>query len=705
MLFDRLRIHNFQRYSGDFEILFPDPEKKPSLIVVLAPNNTGKTTIIRALKFLLYGDLGNKTSSNAWELVNERIRDSAADGENLKVFVEARIRISGEEPITIRRSMTIRKFGANHQWTVEGPSLHHKKSDNENDRFMKDDGLVQGKLARAVPEDLFSWFYFHGEPAGGKMAHGGTDGLRSSLQRVIQLQRWEDSSDLAGKLVTKIQREIAGEMGVNSEFNNIQNQLNTVQNGLEETKKSVAKCEALLEEGATKLEALDVRIDLRAKTAVEAETLLKQIRELERRKGEHLKAAERSARAYRDLVAKAGGLPFLRNTFDTVDHRLDGLRKRNLLPADVSKGFIERLLAQKNCVCGRPHDKDAIKHLNEYLTSTLATQTNSDLLTLSNRLDPKAGSPYRKTIEGLANELRRLQEAEQSERRTASEVGKDLDQLQPPDQGELDDFQSLLRDRNILSAKIDNIKDRHREYLATRSNQEKAVKRYKDDLRAIAPKNRGGKVTGLQVELAKAEKLLAAVETGKDRFQTSVATILRSHLSKLFDSAVNSGNTSTIHSRTLLPAIRTPGGQVEKDPGGGEKQVLELAYVIALSQLRREINDTVREAGLGGNLLGPQSFILDSPFTSVDPNYMRAIAEFLPKKAQQMMILVAKQNWHETIRIALEEHVTAVYAITLHTSSEIKEPDAFRFEFKGRNLDLLKRLPGREHAFTTVEKI
>jgi DNA sulfur modification protein DndD len=704
MLFDRIRIHNFQRYAGDFEILFPDPEKNTSLIVVLAPNNTGKTTIIRALKFLLYGDLGTKTSTNAWELVNERIRESAQEGEDLKAFVEARIRISGQEPITIKRSITIRKFGEK-KWVVEGPMLHYKKSDNAGERFMRDDGLIQGKLVRAVPEELFSWFYFHGEPAGGKMAHGGTDGLRSSLQRVIQLQRWEESHSLAKKLVTKIQQEIAGEMGVNSEFNRIQSQLNIVQKGLDDTKTALTKCADLLEEGATKMEELDVRIDIRAKTATESETLLKQIRDLERRKSEHINAAERSARDYRDLVSKAGALPFLKSTFDLVDHRLEGLRKRNLLPADVSKGFIERLLSQKNCVCGRPHDNDAVKHLSEYLTSTLATQTNSDLLTLSNRLDPKSGSLYRKKIDGLPNDLLRLQEAEQSERRKASDVAKDLDQLQPPDQRKLDDFQSLLRERRILSAKIDNIKDKQREYLDTRSNQEKAIKRLKDELRSIAPKNRSGKVTELQEELKKAEKLLAALEIGRDRFQTSVATILRSHLSELFDNAVTSGNRSTIHSRTFLPAIQTPSGQIERDPGGGEKQVLELAYVIALAQLRREINDTVREAGIGGTLLGPQSFILDSPFTSVDPNYMRVIAEFLPKKAHQMMILVAKQNWHETIRKALEDHVTAVYAITLHTSSEIKEPDAYRFEFKEHKLDLLKRLPGREPAFTTVKKI
>ena len=52
MIFERLTLHNFQRYGGTNTIEFPDPEET-SLVVILAPNNTGKTTILRAIDFLV----------------------------------------------------------------------------------------------------------------------------------------------------------------------------------------------------------------------------------------------------------------------------------------------------------------------------------------------------------------------------------------------------------------------------------------------------------------------------------------------------------------------------------------------------------------------------------------------------------------------------------------------------------------------------
>jgi predicted RNA binding protein with dsRBD fold (UPF0201 family) len=282
---------------------------------------------------------------------------------------------------------------------------------------------------------------------------------------------------------------------------------------------------------------------------------------------------------------------------------------------------------------------------------------------------------------------------------------RQLNEITPPDEASTNGFQELLRQKRIKDAKLSNLVA---ERLKTESiilTQEQALKRLRDEFAKIAPKNKLGKVNRLNSEYQKAKALLEALEVGQAKFKSSVASILQAKLSELFDSVVTGGNVAKLDHRTLLPAIATPDGRIEKDTGGGEKQVLELAYVIALSELRTIINKTVRDAGLGGNLLGPQSFILDSPFASVDPNYMRVIAEFLPGKAQQMILLVAKQNWHDTIRVALENHFTDAHAITLHTSTEIKEPEAYLFEFRGKQLNLLRKLPGRETSFTTFSQI
>ena len=55
MLIERLRFKDFLVFRGDQQLVFSF-KKGRNLTLVLAPNNTGKTSIIRALEFLLYGE-------------------------------------------------------------------------------------------------------------------------------------------------------------------------------------------------------------------------------------------------------------------------------------------------------------------------------------------------------------------------------------------------------------------------------------------------------------------------------------------------------------------------------------------------------------------------------------------------------------------------------------------------------------------------
>ena len=53
MIIKEIRISNFLVFAGE-QVLSLPTEKDTNLVVVLAANNTGKTNIIRALKFLFY---------------------------------------------------------------------------------------------------------------------------------------------------------------------------------------------------------------------------------------------------------------------------------------------------------------------------------------------------------------------------------------------------------------------------------------------------------------------------------------------------------------------------------------------------------------------------------------------------------------------------------------------------------------------------
>jgi len=111
MIFERLTLHNFQAFQGTSTIAFPEPGDSKTIVLVLGPNNTGKSTVLRALRFLFYGSLAKYSRENAWQLANRRARAAAPTGTNIGVWVEARLVIADKDPVTIRRELRVRRTG------------------------------------------------------------------------------------------------------------------------------------------------------------------------------------------------------------------------------------------------------------------------------------------------------------------------------------------------------------------------------------------------------------------------------------------------------------------------------------------------------------------------------------------------------------------------------------------------------------------
>ena len=71
-----------------------------------------------------------------------------------------------------------------------------------------------------------------------------------------------------------------------------------------------------------------------------------------------------------DLVKSTLAIPLLEPAFGPADRHLEHLRTRNLLPADVSKGLIERFIKGEQCVCGICPDARKRAELTKYLGIT-----------------------------------------------------------------------------------------------------------------------------------------------------------------------------------------------------------------------------------------------------------------------------------------------------------------------------------------------
>ena len=171
MLIKELRVCDFLVFPGEQKIELP-AAKDSNLVVILAPNNTGKTNIIRALKFLFYGHLPDCTEMTAHRLIHDGLRTSARLGAEISGWVEVTLELDGEE-LTLRRVVRTSKRGKD-EWMPPELFLAKVIRGPKTRLIIDSDGLSQTRLRTMVPEQLFDAFYFRGEPLDGKLLGGVT---------------------------------------------------------------------------------------------------------------------------------------------------------------------------------------------------------------------------------------------------------------------------------------------------------------------------------------------------------------------------------------------------------------------------------------------------------------------------------------------------------------------------------------------------
>ena len=107
MILGELTLANFLVFYGEQALSFPS-DGDQNVTLILANNNTGKTSLIRALKFLFYGSgslFRNSVSGRPSSLINERAVYETTQGSDVKGFVDLTFTL-GDQTYRFRRSVT-----------------------------------------------------------------------------------------------------------------------------------------------------------------------------------------------------------------------------------------------------------------------------------------------------------------------------------------------------------------------------------------------------------------------------------------------------------------------------------------------------------------------------------------------------------------------------------------------------------------------
>lgn len=709
MIIQQLRLCNFLVFPGE-QVMDLPTEKDTNIVVVLAPNNTGKTSVIRALKFLFYGHLSDCNPATAFRLINDRTRAEAKVGVEVSGWVE--ITLEREDgPLCIRRTIKSRKTGKD-QWLEPSLSLCRVIHEAKTRLIAGEEDLLETKLRALVPESLFDAFYFKGEPLDGKLL-GGVGAIRQSLATFLHEDRWEEAEHAVEAVRQGYTRELDKLTEKHAEYNKLlrneelfRGHMLKEQEQLREKKNALGAAAADFEDVTVRLQELG--------TAGDGEKLVARLREHRTALDRAQKTRERADMDIARLVGSSRGIPFLLGALPMARRILAQLQEDNILPADVSERFVNRVLNEPRCVCGRTHDEETRASWTRYREKTLTTDLNRGLSDLMAAVQPDTSQSFARSSATLSTKLQQLADSRALAIKEIQRLDSDVREIeQQLQRSPIEQIQQLGQQLRDLSNKRQQLQGEVTELEQSVEATQKNLKKMKDEMERARPSGALAlKERLLQKGRMRAEKLRLLIHESREVLSKSFHRILQDSVSEYYDQSAYDGSRARINRATLLPAIES-NGQIHGNLGGGQSQLLALAYIVSLSRLRKNLHAEMQKLGIGFGKLDDQSFFLDSPFNHMTDHYAHAIAKFLGGNARQVVVLLARHQWNlvkEIIEPATDRLIAFKYHTLREKIVELKKKDPkledFTYDFRGKKLKLVLELPeSEEHPYTTLSPI
>jgi len=707
MIFKELVFKDFLTFKGKNVLKFPDPAKHDkSLVLVLAPNYAGKTNVIRALEFLIYGELKRNRPASELELVNKAYLAEAKPGSASEAWVAATIMTGGEKPITFRRRIVVGPGGKS-----ASVGLEMIKHERDGDKYSPGSETLERTLAELVPQSLFDYFYFEGETLASQLISGGQGAIHRGLETLLHKDEWKLAIENVGKVSRQIFLDIEKIGAASSEYNQQAKKIELIQSEIDFRRKGLEEEKKIEKQALDEYHRLNEQIQAlgRGKGA-QHEKLNEAIEKARRDFGTESRALERIESRLCEVVGGSRGVSFFGPACVPAQQLLREMQDQNILPADVSEGFVKRLLRADHCICGRPLLPEAKyakerKCIEEYLARTLAIDLNSGLMRLFNMMEKGASNSLQGNMADLEKELSQLIGDRMKTIVREKDLQEEVRALEEKRaQSNVVEIAALQAKQNQAKDKQTRASNKQTEHETVLKVLQANLKREKSALENMVHGAAQHKLKKLDAMQKMADELKDLIAESLNVLMASFRASLQESIACYYDQNTRDGSTAVINA-DLLPSVREKSGEVLRVLGGAQRQLLVLAHIISLAELRRGLHQQLDTLGIKVGKLDDQSFFLDSIFAPCDPNMAGIVANFLPNRARQMLVLVAKQQWYKEIQGPLEKEADKIYGFCYHTPKKPEREEEFVVEVGKSKVKLFALLKGGTSSYTSIQEL
>lgn len=377
MRFEKIKITNYRQYES---IILDFPKEKESdLHIVVASNGIGKTNLLNAIDWCLYGvetHLGDKNESLS--ICNLGAMDRARDFH--KPVVEVSVTIYAKENGTSLEFF--RTVDVNATTSVPGiATFKVSRTPPEGNTEILEDEEAARVVDSYLPRKIKQYFFFDGEQLYNYFGHGqDTTHVKDSIHEIAQVNILTHVKDHLNSTITDKQKEIArlnpNTEGLLKEYENLKADLESKEADIEQLQSEIRIAEDKVDELNRKIAGTD--------TVVEDDKKYRKIKdEILPNLYDHRKKLDS------DLSELIGRYYVLFILYDINKRTADYIKdkeQRGHLPPDINKELLLRSIEHGECaICQQHIGTDIKRHILELVNKfEVSSSVSNKLMEIKN---------------------------------------------------------------------------------------------------------------------------------------------------------------------------------------------------------------------------------------------------------------------------------------------------------------------------------
>jgi DNA sulfur modification protein DndD len=642
MILERLVIKNFRQFKGEQEIIFSDNRER-NVTLVHAENGFGKTTLLNAILWALYGHKGltpdfegkDRLIHNGLAHAN-RERPSELEAMVHLTFTHDGTRYMLSRVITLADQMVdAKKDRLSLESVRDGQTFNLERA--------------QHRIQAIVPEGIAKFLFFNGE----RIDELGLDKNRNQVADAIHqmlglhlLQRTID--DLKHpNVLGRFRKELADKTSYEKR------ELLASVAKLEE---KIASCTTRQKTAQDEIAAIDSHISsIDAKLAAnkEAYDLQAKRKQLQhQREDAGLRLGDVNKRLAK-LVAEDGYTLFTPDLVARGKSIMKELRERNMIPAPVIDSFLQQLLDESRCICERCLEPGSPEY--QAVKKRLSDAPNQDFNNAVSALDHAigilegGGVNTRENLQQLAKERMELIGRIREIDGLLEDIHQKLGSKEDEEVKSLEDTRQSKRLRRDELTGCCGALRKEMEIATSEIEQLKAKIRKMEDIE--------GRAALAQRRVDAVEECIRVVNEILDAETQELLPLLNEEISKHFRKIIDRDYWAELTDNFELRIRHRIGDGddvIEADVAlsTGQRQVKLLVFIaslLALASRRSEIPTILK------NLSGSEyPLVTDAPFGNISV-FRSGISRWLSNLAPQVTILLTPGQYDGSVEKALKE--------------------------------------------------